>query len=149
MVPKLYDVMTLASINWPLSTFKGQECQCTTYYTIFMSLTKSLNSLFLGIVLYFLYYLMSRRKVKHTYMWHWWSTNQACICYQGHSSCVFLGGSTLHTTHELTWVQGGVFFEALVYVGYIRERYGLSPVCTSEKAINLFKVKVDVRKGGA
>ena len=36
-----------------------------------------------------------------------------------------------------------------MYVGYIRERYGLSPVCTSEKAINLFKVKVDVRKGGA
>ena len=35
-----------------------------------------------------------------------------------------------------------------MYVGYIRERYGLSPVCTSEKAINLFKVKVDVRKGG-
>lgn len=34
------------------------------------------------------YYLMWRRKWKHTYLWHWGSLYEECICIQGHLSCV-------------------------------------------------------------
>ena len=58
-----------------------------------------------------------------------------------------LGGWTLHTTYDLTWVQEGVLFETLVYIVYIRERYYFSLVCTFKKAIKNVEVKVDVQKG--
>jgi len=51
------------------------------------------------------------------------------------------GGGTLHTTHELAWVEEGVLYEALVYIIYIRERYCSSLVCT----FNAYKPKGFIR----
>ena len=41
-----------------------------------------------------------------------------------------------------------MLFEALTYIGYVRERYCFSIVCTSIKAsIKFVEVKVDVQNG--
>ena len=38
--------------------------------------------------LYYIHYLMSRRK-KYTHIIYWWSEYNLCICIQGHLGCVF------------------------------------------------------------